>query len=499
MKKPMNVCAVDLGAESGRVSLGRFDGTCLDIEVVHRFPNRSVRLNGTLHWDVMGIFADIIQGLQEASRIANGPIASVGVDTWGVDFGILDADGALIGSPVHYRDNRTEGLIDEVTTQISKDDIFAKSGIAFWPFNTLYQLRALSLQHATSLREGKTLLFMPDLLHYWLCGEKKSERSIASTSQCLAMETDTWLNDLLGSLSIPSAIMPPVVPSGTVLGPLLPDIASLVGQENMQVITPACHDTASAVVATPLSSENAAYLSCGTWSLLGIESATPLNTPDALHAGFTNEKGACQTYRILKNIMGLWLVQQSRAAWARAGQKYEYAYLASVAEESSPFRSWIDPNDLSFYAPDNMVVAVQQFCEKSGQAVPRSVSEVMRCLLESLAFCYRSAIDQLEELKGISIPCLHVIGGGSQNKTLCQWTANALGRPVIAGPIEGTTMGNLLVQLMALGQVNNLTEMRQIVRQSCDLITYEPEDADVWQDAYLNYVKRIQQAQSITA
>ncbi|HEY3379859.1 MAG TPA: rhamnulokinase family protein [Armatimonadota bacterium] len=491
MTQPFNVCAVDLGAESGRVSLGRFDGSQLHIEVMHRFPNRSMRVAGTLHWDTLALFDEIVQGIRKAVQAAGGPIASVGVDTWGVDFGILDENGALLGIPVHYRDTRTKGLIEEVTAQISKEEIFAQSGIAFWPFNTLYQLRALALQHSPLLREGKTLLFTPDLLHYWLCGTKVSERSIASTSQCLDVNTDEWLTDLLASLDIPAHFLPKVVPAGTILGPLLPDVAAAVGQEAMQVITPASHDTASAVVATPLSSADAAYLSCGTWSLLGVESATPMATPAALAAEFTNEKGIGDTYRVLKNIMGLWLVQQSRAAWARAGQQYEYAELAALAQEGTPFRSWIDPNDLRFYAPADMVTAVQQACADSGQPVPETVADVMRCLLESLAFTYRGAVDQLEELKGISIPCLHVIGGGSQNTTLCQWTANALGRPVIAGPTEGTTMGNLLVQLMALGKVRDLAEIRQIVRQSTDLITYEPVADDAWQSAYAEYRQRL--------
>lgn len=488
--QPLHICAVDLGAESGRVSLGRFDGEHLEIEVIHRFPNRSVRLNGTLYWDLLATYDEILQGMRKAVQTAGAPIASVGVDTWGVDFGILDENGALLGLPVHYRDKRTEGLIEEVTARISREEIFAQSGIAFWPFNSLYQLRALALQHSPVLREGKTLLFVPDLLHYWLCGAKVSERSIASTSQCLGVGEDKWLNSLLASLDIPTNFLPEVVPTGTVLGELLPEVASAVGQEGMQVITPASHDTASAVISTPLVHDDAAYLSCGTWSLLGVESDTPLASQAALEAGFTNEKGIGDSYRFLKNIMGLWLVQQSRAAWARAGETYAYPDLAAMAQEATPFRSWVDPNDQRFFAPDNMVATVQEVCRTSGQPVPESVPEVMRCLLESLAFTYRAAIDNLETLKGISIPTLHIIGGGSQNVTLCQWTANALGRPVVAGPAEGTTMGNLLAQLLALGKVADLAEMRQVVRQSCELQTYEPEDQEAWQQAYADYRAR---------
>lgn len=497
MRKTINVAAVDLGAESGRVCLGRFDGTCLEIEVVHRFANRSARLMGTLHWNTVELYLEILQGLRKAGEAAHGPIASVGIDTWGVDFGILDADGHLLGLPVCYRDKRTEGLIEAVDTLVPREALYAASGIAFWPFNSLYQLRALALQRSPLLREGHTLLFMPDLLHYWLSGVKACERSIASTSQCLAVGEDVWLHDLLNSLDIPSRLFPEVVPSGTVLGTLLPEVAALTGLDGMQVITPASHDTASAVAATPLSSPSAAYLSSGTWSLLGVESDTPTATPDALHSGFTNEKGVGHSYRFLRNIMGLWLVQQSRAAWAREGAHYDYTALASLAEEAAPFRAWIDPNDLSFLAPDNMVTAVQEGCRATGQPVPTSVPEVMRTILESLAFAYRTAIDGLEAVKGMSVPVLHIIGGGSQNHVLSQWTANALGRPVVTGPVEGTAMGNLLVQLMALGELADLAQVREVSRQSCEMITYEPQEAAAWSDAYGHFRQRTGQPVSV--
>ncbi|MHB0939144.1 MAG: rhamnulokinase [Armatimonadota bacterium] len=488
MKKQIIVAAVDLGAESGRVILGRFNGERLEIEVAHRFPNRALRLAGTLHWNTTQLFTDILDGLRKAKEMAPEVVA-VGIDTWGVDFGILDADGRLLGVPVHYRDKRTEGIIEEVTARVPREEIFAQSGIAFWPFNTLYQLRALALQKSALLREGKTLLFTPDLLHYWLCGAKVSERSIASTSQCLAVGDDTWLSGLLESLGIPAGIMPPVVPSGTVLGELLPDIAAETGLAGLKVITPAAHDTGSAVAAAPLSSPQAAYLSSGTWSLLGVESDDPTPTEEALNAGFTNEKGVGKTYRFLQNIMGLWLVQSSRAAWAREGKAHEYGELAMLAEESTPFQAWINPNDLRFYAPDNMVAAVQSFCAGSGQPAPQAVSDVMRCLLESLAFTYRASVDRIEALKGITVPCLHIIGGGTQNRVLNQWTANALGRPVVTGPVEGTAMGNLLVQLMALGEIKDLAEARQVVRRSCAVETFEPQDAAAWQDAYAQYIQ----------
>lgn len=487
MSKHIMVAAVDLGAESGRVSLGRFDGTRIEIEVIHRFPNRSTRLAGTLTWNTLELFIEIQQGLRKAGQVAGGPIASVGIDTWGCDFGILDAGGRLLGIPVHYRDKRTEGLIDEVTARIPREELFANSGIAFWPFNTLYQLRALALEDSPLLREGRTLLFTPDLLHYWLSGVKASERSIASTSQCLAVGEERWLEEILERLGIPTRLFAPVVPSGTILGPALPEVAEETGLSGLQVITPGAHDTASAVAATPLMSAHAAYLSSGTWSLLGVESREPTATPAALQAQFTNEKGVGGTYRFLQNIMGLWLVQQSRAAWAKDGQPFDYAELASMAEEGQAFRSWINPNDLRFYAPANMVAEVRQACADSGQPVPQTVPDVMRCLLETLAFTYCLSVERIEALKQMTIPCLHIIGGGSQNRTLSQWSANALGRPVITGPVEGTTMGNLLVQLMALGEVADLAEIRQVVRQSCELETFEPRQMGAWREAFANF------------
>jgi len=480
------VCAVDLGAESGRVLLGCCDGARLSTQVAHRFPSRSVRLAGTLCWDMPSIYAEILVGLRLAAQMADGPISSVGIDTWGCDFGILDARGDLLGLPVHYRDSRTDGLIDEVLTHVSAEEIYRQSGIVFWPFNSLIQLRALALQGSPLFREGHTLLFTPDLLHYWLCGVKGCERSIASTSQCLAVDHDTWLTDLLSSLDIPAHIFPAIIPTGTILGPIRPEVAAEIGSQ-MQVITPAGHDTISAFIAAPLTSPDDAYISCGTWSIVGIETDAAIVTPSAFASGVMNQQSIEGRYSLPRNNMGLWLVQQTRAVLAREGQEFDYAELAAMAEHATPFRSWIDPNDMRFYAPDNMLATVQASCMESGQTVPVEVEDVMRCLLESLAFAYRTAIEEFEALRGSRIPTVNLIGGGSQNRTLCQWAANALGRPVIAGPSEATAMGNLLLQLKALGDIANLSEMRQVVRQSSELITYMPQDPDAWNAAYRRF------------
>ena len=447
MLKDKTLCAVDLGAESGRVLWGRFDGRTLQAQDIHRFANRPVCLGGTLTWNILSLYDEILQGLGKIHETSSQPISTVGVDAWGVDFGLLDAQGQLVGLPVHYRDRRTNGLIEEVTGRIPAEEIFAATGIAFWPFNTLYQLYAVARERPHLLRDDSTLLFIPDLLHYWLCGARVSERSIASTSQCLALSEDRWEGSLLSPLGIPTSIFPEVVPSGTILGDLTPYVREQTGLSGVQVITPASHDTASTVVATPLSSPDAAYLSCGTWSLLGIESLTPLTTHEALQTGFSNEKGIGRSYCILRNIMGHWLLQQVRKVWAKRHQQYEYAEMAARAREAPAFQAWVDPNDSRFLAPTDMVTAVQGFCADRGQSVPESMPEITRCLLESLAFAYRQAIEQLETMTGRKIPCLHLTGGGVNNRVLCQWTANALQRPVIAGP---EVVSSLLLLILLL-------------------------------------------------
>ena len=481
-----NICAVDIGAESGRVLLGCYDGERLSTRVVHRFLNRPVRLAGTLCWDTPSLYAEMLVGLRLAAQQAGGPIASVGIDTWGSDFGMLDARGDLLGLPVHYRDSRTDGLIDEVLTHLPAQDLYRKSGIVFWPFNSLIQLRALALRRSPLLREGHTLLFTPDLLHYWLSGVKGCERTIASSSQCLAVDRDVWLDDVLATLDIPTHFFPAVTPTGSILGPLRPEVAAEIGAE-MQVIAPAGHDTLSAFIAAPITSPDDAYISCGTWSIVGIETDAPIVTPAAFAAGVMNQQSIEGRYSLPRNNMGLWLVQQTRAVLAREGRQYDYAVLAEMAEQAAPFTAWIDPNDMRFYAPENMVEAVQTSCAESGQPVPREVKDLMRCLLESLAFAHRTAIEEFEALRGSRVPAVHIIGGGSQNRTLCQWTANALGRPVIAGPAEATAMGNLSLQLKALGEIANLREIRQVVRQSTELIAYTPQETPAWNEAYERY------------
>lgn len=484
----MYIAAVDLGAESGRVVLGRFDGQKLDIEVLHRFKNISVPLNGRLCWDTQNIFYNILQGLRLAvQKAAPEKVMAVGIDSWGVDFGILDGHGHLMGIPVHYRDDYTVGISEEIAGIIGKERLFERTGLAVWPFNTINQLFALKKENATNTIEGDTLLFTPDLLNYWLCGVKANELSIASTSQCLDISGKEYATDILAELGIPSDIFAKIVDTGTVLGNITPEIMREIGADyEIKVIATASHDTAAAVVATPFeNSKTSAFLSCGTWSLIGVEREKPLISEQARKLNFTNERGIDRTYRVLANVMGLWLSQQAKAVLEREGKEYSYEELASLAKEGALFESFIDPNDLRFYAPADMITEIKGYCLETGQKIPETVSEIMCCILQSLACAYRLAIDNLEEMTGEKIETLHIIGGGSQNTTLCEWSANALDRKVTAGPVEGTSMGNILVQLKTLGVAATTSELRGIVKRSTEIIEYT-KTAD-WEAGYMRF------------
>jgi rhamnulokinase len=468
------VVAVDLGAESGRVVTATLDGQQVALEVCHRFPNGPVSVRGTLYWDILHLWREIQEGI--ASCLSRAP-ASIGVDTWGVDFALLDRQGRLIGNPVHYRDARTEGMQAAAFRRVPREDIFAATGIQFMPINTLYQLVSLVESGDPALDQAQTFLTIPDLVNYWLTGEQVCEFSNATTTQCYNPHTHDWARDMLGRLGIPAGIFPPIVRPGTRLGTYA----------GVPVIAPACHDTGSAVAAVPTATPRYAYLSSGTWSLLGLEVPQAIVTGRALSANLTNEGGAADTFRLLKNIMGLWIVQQCRATWAAAGQAYDYATLNDLARQAAPFAAFIDPDDLSFLPPGDMPARIAAFCQRTGQTPPDTASAITRCVLESLALKYRYFLDLLIEVGGQSVDVIHVIGGGSQNDLLCQMTANATHRPVIAGPVEATALGNALVQWMALGEVSSLADARALVRASFDLKTYEPHDTDAWDAAYVRF------------
>ena len=472
------VLSVDLGAESGRVMAVKFNGRSLQQEELHRFPNTTVTVNGTLHWDFLALWRNVQIGIEKGKAL--NP-ASIGVDTWGVDFGLLDKQGNLIGNPVHYRDSRTDGMMARVFDSVPRAEIFAQTGIQFMQINTLYQLMSLVANQSPALDIADTLLMAPDLLNYWLTGRKVSELSIASTSQMFNPQTGSWATDLLNKLNIPHNILPEIVPSGTHLG----------DYDGIPVIAPAGHDTGSAVAAVPTTTADFAYLSSGTWSLFGLELPQPVISDAALAENITNEGGVYDTVRLLKNLMGMWLLQQSRAAWAAQKEPFSYAELVGKAQKAQPFRSFINVNDPLFIKHGDMPDRIQSFCRQTGQPVPNSKGEIVRTILESLAMGYRDSLAQITAVSPQQVDVIHIVGGGTQNKLLNQMTANATGLPVVTGPIEATVIGNAIVQLITLGEIANLEQGRAIVANMAELQRYEPQDTAVWEEVYGCYLEVI--------
>ncbi len=471
-----HVIAVDLGAESGRVMRVGFDGQRFSLEAMNRFANTPIDTEEALYWNATRLWYDIQVGLAKA--LAAYDIASIGVDTWGVDFALLDANGHLIDNPVHYRDKRTTTITDWVYERVPARTIFERTGIQYMHINTLFQLASLKRAASPQLELAHTLLTIPSLFTYWLSGAKVSEFSHVTTTQCYNPRTQAWDTDTLSALGIPTDILPEIVPPGTRLG----------DYQGVPVIAPATHDTGSAVVAVPSRDENYAYLSSGTWSLFGLEIPQPIITDAAFDAAITNEGGAYGTYRLLQNVMGLWLIQQSRATWADEGQPYSYDDIVALASEAPSFSAYIDPNDNRFLEPGDMPARVRDYCRDTGQAIPQTHGEVLRVIFESLAFKYRQVLDNLLGLTGRTVERLHIIGGGSRNTLLNQLTANAIGRPVVAGPSEGTALGSAIVQLIALGEIKDIWEARQILSQTEQTGVYEPQDSATYEAEYQRFL-----------
>ena len=474
MMKHITVLAVDLGAESGRVMAVHFDGQSLKLDELHRFPNTTVNVRGTLHWDFLRLWSDIQTGIDKGKAL--NP-AGIGVDTWGVDFGLLDTQGRLIGNPVHYRDARTNGMMETVFARVPQADVFKQTGIQFMPINTLYQMMSLVESQSPQLQIADTFLTAPDLLNYWLTGRKVCEFSNATTTQMFNPSTGTWAFDMLETLGIPTHILPKIVPPGTPLGTY----------DGIPVIVPACHDTGSAVAAVPTQTPDYAYISSGTWSLVGLEIDEPVISTAALEANVTNEGGVYGTYRLLKNVVGLWIIQQCRAVWQQQGHHYSYAELVQLAQSAPPLRSLIAPNDLLFLPPGDHPANVRTFCERTNQPIPETPGQVVRCVMESLALAYRDVVERLLAVSGRTAEIIHIVGGGTQNELLSQMTANATGLPVVAGPIEATVIGNALVQLIALGELSDIREARQLAAQVDALKQYNPHETQRWDEAYERY------------
>jgi rhamnulokinase len=487
MPSAKKLLAFDLGAESGRGVLGRFDGARVQLEVIHRFPTGGVRTLDTLHWDVLRFYEEMLTALRKCAA-EQGGVDALGVDTWGVDFALLGRGNTLLGNPRHYRDPHTETILDTCFERVPRLEVFRQTGIQFMRFNTLFQLLALQRNRSPLLEVAETLLFIPDLFHFFFTGIKVNEFTNASTSQMIDPATRGWAYGLVQAFGLPTNILGSLVPPGRALGPLRTSIAAETGLTPVPVIAPATHDTASAVAAVPARGSSWAYISSGTWSLMGVELPAPLVNEKALHYNFTNEGGVEGTIRFLKNIAGLWLVQECRRAWERAGHAYGYEELMRLAEAAPAFASVINPDDASFMLPPSMPAALGKFCRRTGQGVPVEPGPVVRCALEGLALRYRWVLERLEELTGRRLDVIHVVGGGCQNTLLCQLTADACNRPVLAGPVEATALGNVLVQAIGLGALANLAEAREVVRRSFEVRSYQPHKPERWQGAYERFL-----------
>ena len=476
--------AVDLGAESGRVMLGSVAGNRLSLEEVYRFTNRPLEEDGSLRWDFNRQIQEVEAGIAKAVKCADSPIAGIGVDTWGVDFGLIGADGRLVENPYHYRDSRTNGMMERAFELVSKRQVYEGTGLQFLQFNTIYQLLAMRLANSDSLTKAKNLVFMADLFSYYLCGRVYGEYTLASTSQLMDMRTGQWSETLFNGLSLPIEIMPDVVQPGTIVGKLTEGVAERLGCDRIPVVAVASHDTAAAVAAVPAGDDNWAYLSSGTWSLCGVEVPKAIINDKTFKYSFTNEGGVENTIRLLKNIMGLWLVQECKRQWQRDGVELSYDELTEMAKRAEAFTAYVEPDRAEFLSPGDMPVKINHHLAQTGQQTISDRGQMIRVILESLALKYRLTIERIEDITGTTIDCLHIVGGGIQNELLCQFTANAVGKKVIAGPVEATAAGNILMQTRATGQISSLAEARDIVRNSFDLKEYLPQKPGLWQEQY---------------
>jgi rhamnulokinase len=475
--------AFDLGAESGRAMLGELRGDSLALRELHRFPNRMIEIDGSLHWDISGLFENVRQGLAAACAAEGLNLRSVGVDTWGVDFGLLAPDGSLLELPHAYRDNRTEGAVGEVLERIPAKRLYELTGCQVLRINTIFQLYSMVRDRSPLLAKARDLLFIPDLFNYYLTGAKSTEFTFATTSGLYNPLSACWEDELFDALGIPRTFMQDIVSPGAVIGALDEGVAREAGLDRLPVVAPATHDTGSAVAAVPALEDGWAFISSGTWSLMGVEVRKPLISEQARKANFTNEGGVGGTFRFLKNIMGLWLLQQCIREWEKE-RPVDYETLTGLASSAVPFAALINPDHGSFLNPPDMPEALRQFCRDSGQPEPGSPGGVTRCILESLALRYRCVLDELAQVTAAPVHRLHVIGGGARNRLLCQFAADATGLPVTAGPVEATAMGNILVQAMALGRISDVSELRGIVRRSFEVAEYEPDQSAQWERAY---------------
>ena len=487
MKK--RVLAFDFGASSGRAIVGVFDGDKIELREVHRFSNDPVKINGTFYWDVQRLFFEIKQGILKAKE--DGGFDSIGIDTWGVDFGLLRKDGTLVENPVHYRDARNDGMVELAKKYMSHEEMYDITGIQFMDFNTIFQLLSLKENRPYILEEADKLLFMPDLLSYMLSGVKSTEYSIATTSQMVDLKTHDWSDKILDTFGIKKDLLTPIVPTGAVIGQLSDDICEELGVPKADIISVASHDTQSAITAAPCENDDFAFISCGTWSLFGTEVKEPILNEASKKLNVTNEGGYDYTIAFLKNICGLWLIQESRRQWIREGKEYSYADLEKMALECEPFKCFIDPDAPEFAPMGNIPKRVQEYCEKTNQYVPQTVGEIMRCIYESLAMKYRYTFDGIKDCTGKDYDRIHVMGGGTKDKLLLSMTAQSCNVDVYGGPIEATALGNIAVQLMSSGAISDIKQARKIIADGENLKLYTPDNREEWENAYNTFKKII--------
>lgn len=478
--------ALDLGAESGRVMLGTLVEGRLQMEEIHRFPTGGCIIGETLRWDILHLFEEMKTGLRKIAARQIEP-ASISTDSWGVDYVYFRKNEPMLSLPFHYRDARTDGALEKAFARVPADVIFGETGIQFMIFNTIYQLLDDQAKRPDLMELSDHFLCIGDYVNYLFSGKIASEESMASTTQAYDPRTRSWSKKLIGKFGLPEKIFAPLVPSGTALGPLIPSLANELKWKTTQIVATCSHDTGAAVAAVPAEGDNWAYLSSGTWSLLGLESSVPVITEQSRGYNFTNEAGLGGTTRLLKNIVGLWIVQECRRAWQKQGQEYSYDDLALMASEAEPLQSLIHPTDPRFYKPDNMPQKVADYCRETGQPVPATPGATIRCVYESLALLYRKTLQELEEISGKKLTKMHIVGGGSKSDLLNQMAANAMQIPVLAGPVEATAIGNMLVQALALGHLKSSAELRQAVRNSFPCKVYQPQHQALWEQAWLKF------------
>ena len=480
--------AFDLGASNGRCILGRYDGNRLSMDIIHRFDNAPVELNGHLFWDILSIYANIRNNLIRLGQGDADEIRSIGVDSWGCDFALLDAKGKLVSNPYSYRDSQTAGIIPRLFSRMSQQDIFQITGLQFIEPNTLVQLHAMQLNQDPALKYAATIQHIGDLMHFWLTGIRACEYTNASTSQIMDVQTHRWSPEIIASFGLNPDMFPEIIPAGTLLGKLRPSLLAETGLKDVQIIASATHDTAAAIVSTPVTQKPFGYISSGTWALLGMEVTRPVLKSQCLSLNIANEGGAFGTITLLKNITSLWLIQECRRQWSLEGKTFTWEELSEMALDSKPFLAYLDPDDPVFSRPGNMPGRVQQYCQQTGQLVPQAKEEILRIIFESLAFKYRLVLQSLISLTQEQIAVLHIIGGGSRNVLLNQFTANAIRLPVQAGPSEATALGNILVQMVAMGELSSLADARSLVLQSFSTTIFIPEDVDRWDENYLRFL-----------